>query len=185
MTDTATIVHSNGVHELLNPPTAREHDDDGRLIMDPVTCGHCGRSWNDAAVSDCTPTPAARCPFEYAHECHEDDDDHDDCPGPCSPDCPAFEHYDDGSTICTEHGTRTDPDDYRLPLPNERLAGRLVVASCDQENGQYVLLLLSTTPGAYYSVAVVNAGTRAVVDEEGHGNIVPAAEAYHQLTGCW
>lgn len=29
-----------------------------------MTCGQCGRTWNDKE----TPTPAARCPFEYEHE---------------------------------------------------------------------------------------------------------------------
>lgn len=28
-----------------------------------MTCGTCGRTWN----SDETPTPAARCPYEYDH----------------------------------------------------------------------------------------------------------------------
>lgn len=28
-----------------------------------MTCGTCGRTWN----SDETPTPAARCPYEYEH----------------------------------------------------------------------------------------------------------------------
>ncbi len=29
----------------------------------PVTCGSCGQTWCDR----CTPTPAARCPYEYDH----------------------------------------------------------------------------------------------------------------------
>lgn len=29
-----------------------------------MKCGHCGRTWNDKE----TPTPAARCPYEYDHE---------------------------------------------------------------------------------------------------------------------
>jgi hypothetical protein len=32
-----------------------------------ATCGSCGLSWNDAAISSRTPTPAGRCPFEYIH----------------------------------------------------------------------------------------------------------------------
>jgi hypothetical protein len=44
------------------------HDDDGRPIVDVATCGHCGRSWNDALSSGITPTPSGRCPFEYEHE---------------------------------------------------------------------------------------------------------------------
>lgn len=44
------------------------HDDDGKEIIDVVTCGSCGRSWNDAAVSGITPAPSGRCPFEALHE---------------------------------------------------------------------------------------------------------------------
>jgi hypothetical protein len=36
-----------------------------------TTCGHCGRSWDDNHVSSWTPTPSARCPFEYDHEYEE------------------------------------------------------------------------------------------------------------------
>lgn len=32
-----------------------------------ATCGNCGLSWDDAIVTALTPTPAARCPFEYFH----------------------------------------------------------------------------------------------------------------------
>jgi len=42
-------------------------DDDGRERIDVATCGECGRSWNDAAVSSLTPAPSGRCPFEYDH----------------------------------------------------------------------------------------------------------------------
>jgi hypothetical protein len=34
---------------------------------DLVTCGTCGRSWDDAVVTGWTPAPSARCPFEYFH----------------------------------------------------------------------------------------------------------------------
>lgn len=34
---------------------------------DPVTCGHCGRTWDDAVSTGVTPAPSARCPFEYWH----------------------------------------------------------------------------------------------------------------------
>jgi hypothetical protein len=30
-------------------------------------CGTCERGWNDALVTAVTPTPAARCPYEYEH----------------------------------------------------------------------------------------------------------------------
>ena len=32
-----------------------------------VTCGTCGRSWDDAVVTSMTPAPSARCPFESFH----------------------------------------------------------------------------------------------------------------------
>lgn len=31
------------------------------------TCGACGRAWDDGIVTSWTPTPSARCPFEYFH----------------------------------------------------------------------------------------------------------------------
>lgn len=31
-------------------------------------CGTCGRAWNDEKSTSVTPTPSARCPFEYEHE---------------------------------------------------------------------------------------------------------------------
>ncbi len=34
---------------------------------DLVTCGNCGRSWDDSIVTGWTPAPSARCPFEYFH----------------------------------------------------------------------------------------------------------------------
>lgn len=37
---------------------------DDRSPRELVTCGTCERKWCDR----CTPTPAARCPFEYDHE---------------------------------------------------------------------------------------------------------------------
>ena len=42
-------------------------DDDGKVIVDTMTCGTCGMSWNDALSTSYTPTPSARCPFEYVH----------------------------------------------------------------------------------------------------------------------
>lgn len=35
---------------------------------DMMTCGECGRSWDDAIPTSYTPSPSARCPFEYFHE---------------------------------------------------------------------------------------------------------------------
>jgi hypothetical protein len=34
---------------------------------DRVTCGQCGRSWDDGVVTSMTPAPSARCPFEAFH----------------------------------------------------------------------------------------------------------------------
>ncbi len=33
-----------------------------------ITRGDCGRGWDDSVSTSVTPTPAARCPFEYDHE---------------------------------------------------------------------------------------------------------------------
>jgi len=32
-----------------------------------ATCGTCGRSWDDGKVTEMTPAPSGRCPFEYFH----------------------------------------------------------------------------------------------------------------------
>lgn len=34
---------------------------------DPVTCGECGRTWDDSIATGYTPAPAGRCPFEAFH----------------------------------------------------------------------------------------------------------------------
>lgn len=34
---------------------------------DLVECGTCHRLWDDAIPTQWTPTPSARCPFEYFH----------------------------------------------------------------------------------------------------------------------
>lgn len=41
--------------------------DDGWPVVILATCGHCGRSWNDALITGVTPAPSARCPFESKH----------------------------------------------------------------------------------------------------------------------
>lgn len=38
---------------------------------DPVTCGCCGLTWDDAISTSWTPAPAGRCPFEYFHEANK------------------------------------------------------------------------------------------------------------------
>jgi len=40
-------------------------------------CGHCGLSWDDNIITDYTPCPSARCPFEYYHIHPEDEEDDD------------------------------------------------------------------------------------------------------------
>lgn len=35
---------------------------------DVATCGTCDRSWDDGKVTEMTPTPSARCPFEPFHD---------------------------------------------------------------------------------------------------------------------
>ncbi len=42
-------------------------DDNGKVIEDIATCGTCGKSWNDALITQRTPAPSARCPYEYIH----------------------------------------------------------------------------------------------------------------------
>lgn len=39
----------------------------GQKATDKVTCGVCGRSWDDAIPTEYTPAPSARCPFEAFH----------------------------------------------------------------------------------------------------------------------
>lgn len=39
-----------------------------------MTCGTCGRSWDDAIITGITPAPSARCPFEPFHMAEEDGD---------------------------------------------------------------------------------------------------------------
>ncbi len=40
----------------------------GQRAKDKVTCGTCGRSWDDAISTSMTPTPSGRCPFEHFHK---------------------------------------------------------------------------------------------------------------------
>lgn len=39
----------------------------GDVAKDKMTCGTCGRSWDDAVSTQWTPVPAGRCPFEPFH----------------------------------------------------------------------------------------------------------------------
>lgn len=36
-----------------------------------ATCGTCGRTWDDSAVTSMTPVPSGRCPFEAFHDAEE------------------------------------------------------------------------------------------------------------------
>lgn len=53
-----TVVHSTGVVEII---------DDDAEVPGRMTCGVCGRSWDDSVPTAWTPVPSARCPFEYEH----------------------------------------------------------------------------------------------------------------------
>ena len=37
------------------------------------TDGNCGLSWDDSIITSWTPTPSARCPFEYFHVYENDE----------------------------------------------------------------------------------------------------------------
>jgi hypothetical protein len=43
----------------------------GDAARERVTCGTCDLSWDDALVTEWTPAPSARCPFEYFHDFDE------------------------------------------------------------------------------------------------------------------
>lgn len=40
----------------------------GEAGKDPMTCGVCHLTWDDAVPTSWTPVPSARCPFEYFHK---------------------------------------------------------------------------------------------------------------------
>ena len=52
---------------ILEDGAREQYDDDGKLIVETMTCGDCGESWNDALIGPRTPAPSARCPFEAIH----------------------------------------------------------------------------------------------------------------------
>lgn len=43
-------------------------DESGETREDIATCGECGKSWNDALITDRTPVPSGRCPYESIHD---------------------------------------------------------------------------------------------------------------------
>lgn len=64
MSAALTRTWANGARQVLNVPEfTRRHPERARYVC---TCGTCGRSWDDGHTSSVTPTPGARCPFEYA-----------------------------------------------------------------------------------------------------------------------
>lgn len=82
--------HGDGLYVCANEPISDHHgehvdvlpgeaivyfDDDGKPKVDMATCGHCGRTWNDALGTSITPAPSARCPFEYEHVYEDDEED--------------------------------------------------------------------------------------------------------------
>jgi hypothetical protein len=42
-------------------------DEMGNIKEDLATCGMCGLTWNDALITNRTPAPSARCPYENIH----------------------------------------------------------------------------------------------------------------------
>jgi hypothetical protein len=50
----------------------------GTTGEDIATDGYCGLSWDDGKVTDMTPAPSARCPFEPFHVYPEDSEPEDD-----------------------------------------------------------------------------------------------------------
>lgn len=48
-------------------PGERQRGVDGQPMVCLTTCGHCGRTWDDALITSMTPVPSGRCPFEYDH----------------------------------------------------------------------------------------------------------------------
>ncbi|WP_301123464.1 MULTISPECIES: hypothetical protein [Mycolicibacterium] len=56
-------VHWSGVVEVFDADVYRS-EYPGTI----VTCGACGRSWDDTVPTASTPAPSGRCPFEYEHK---------------------------------------------------------------------------------------------------------------------
>lgn len=46
---------------------ANRRGPNGEHVPELATCGTCGRTWDDGRISELTPAPGARCPFEGAH----------------------------------------------------------------------------------------------------------------------
>jgi hypothetical protein len=87
------------------PGATPRYDDDGNEIVNVATCGTCGRSWNDAAISSWTPAPSARCPFEYDHE-------DDDAPESQTQYVVAYGNVADGFSFVGPFNNANDAGDY-------------------------------------------------------------------------
>jgi hypothetical protein len=85
-------------------------DPDDPAAKSPATCGTCGLTWDDGAVTSMTPAPSARCPFEAFHE-DEPEQPRD---------------YDSDAGVRLTFDTLTDRG-YERPLRARRLRGRAVV----------------------------------------------------------
>lgn len=83
---------------------------DPAKAKDPVTCGHCGLTWDDSISTSITPAPSARCPFEYFHVCEEVEAEKE-LPVACCPRCGTDEEA-NLTEICkwTLVGSELDPD---------------------------------------------------------------------------
>ncbi len=63
----AAVLASNENVEPIPPEFPVQPVQPGQPAKDPVTCGHCNLTWDDAIPTSMTPAPAARCPFETFH----------------------------------------------------------------------------------------------------------------------
>lgn len=65
--DPDSIVHASGVVEVFDSVRyGRRVETDHIFAI--MTCGACGRSWDDGITTGLTPAPSGRCPFEDEHE---------------------------------------------------------------------------------------------------------------------
>lgn len=60
------------VRRIIERGEPNEDGPNGEHVPELTTCGTCGRTWDDGRISELTPAPSARCPFEYAHASEDD-----------------------------------------------------------------------------------------------------------------
>jgi hypothetical protein len=70
MSKASRIAEVARVDAILANARENRNGPNGEHVPSMATCGTCKRTWDDAKGSELTPTPAARCPYEYAHEPH-------------------------------------------------------------------------------------------------------------------